>query len=100
VEQWVSAGRSAVIANHNLHSLHFHDRSEEMRAFFADADLIQIDSMPMIAWGAVLGLPLRREHRSTYLDWREEFWRLADACGWRVFYLGGAPGVAEEACRR
>src|SRR5690606_16297405 len=32
--------------------------------------------------------------------WREEFWRLADACGWRVFYLGGAPGVAEEACRR
>lgn len=100
VESWVAAGRPAVVANHNLHSLHFYGRSQEMRAFFEVADLIQVDSMPMVAWGALLGLPLKREHRSTYLDWRDDFWRLADACGWRVFYLGGAPGVAEAACRR
>lgn len=100
VERWVAAGQRGVIANHNLHSLHFHRRSEKMRAFFEVADVIQVDSMPMIAWGSLLGLPFRREHRSTYLDWREDFWRVADACGWRVFYLGGAPGVAEEACRR
>ncbi|HYD44748.1 MAG TPA: WecB/TagA/CpsF family glycosyltransferase [Phenylobacterium sp.] len=100
VERWVAAGQRGVVANHNLHSLHFHGRSKKMRAFFEAADLIQIDSMPMIAWGRLVGLPLRRQHRSTYLDWREDFWSLADACGWRVFYLGGAPGVAEEACRR
>lgn len=100
VERWVSSGRSAVVANHNLHSLYFHGRSERMRDFFQVADLIQVDSMPMIAWGRLLGLPLTSEHRSTYLDWRGDFWRLADACGWRVFYLGGAPGVAEAACRR
>ena len=100
VERWIAAGQRGVVANHNLHSLHFHGRSGRMRAFFEAADIIQIDSMPMIAWGRLLGLPLKRAHRSTYLDWREDFWRLADACGWRVFYLGGAPGVAEEACRR
>ena len=38
--------------------------------------------------------------RSTYLDWRDDFWRLAEARRWRVFYLGGAPGVADDAPRR
>ena len=66
-----------------------------MRAFFAAADLIQIDSTPLILWGRLLGLPLSRAMRSTYLDWRGDFWKLADARAWRVFYLGGAPGVAE-----
>jgi N-acetylglucosaminyldiphosphoundecaprenol N-acetyl-beta-D-mannosaminyltransferase len=93
-------GGTAVIANHNAHSLFLLRRSAQMRAFFADADLVQIDSTPLILWGRFLGLPLRRAMRSTYLDWREEFWRLADARGWRVFYLGGAPGVAETAARR
>jgi len=72
----------------------------ELARFFAAADLVQIDSVPLIAWGRLLGLPLSRAMRSTYLDWREAFWRLADARGWRVFYLGGAAGVAEIAAAR
>jgi N-acetylglucosaminyldiphosphoundecaprenol N-acetyl-beta-D-mannosaminyltransferase len=40
-------------------------------------------------------LPISRAHRSTYLDCRDRFWRLAVNNGWRVFYLGGAPGVAQ-----
>ncbi|HEY5409101.1 MAG TPA: WecB/TagA/CpsF family glycosyltransferase [Caulobacteraceae bacterium] len=93
-------GPRALIANHNLHSLYLCRREPAMAALYARADLVEIDSRPLIAWGRLLGLPLRREHRCTYLDWREGFWRLADRRGWRVFYLGGAPGVAEEAARR
>ena len=96
----VSAGGPAVIANHNAHSLALTRRSPAMQAFFADADLVQIDSTPMILWGRLLGLPVERRHRSTYLDWRGDFWTLANARQWRVFYLGGAPGVAETACKR
>jgi N-acetylglucosaminyldiphosphoundecaprenol N-acetyl-beta-D-mannosaminyltransferase len=96
-----AAGRESVlIANHNAHSLFLLRRSTQLRAFFAAADLIQIDSVPLIAWGRLLGLPLTRQMRSTYLDWREDFWRLADARRWRVFYLGGAPGVAQAAALR
>ncbi|HEY5072081.1 MAG TPA: WecB/TagA/CpsF family glycosyltransferase [Caulobacteraceae bacterium] len=100
VESAVGSGRAAVIANHNAHSLYLLRGDKGLRAFFAGADLVQIDSVPVIAWGALLGLGLARRHRSTYLDWREEFWRRADRRGWRVFYLGGAPGVAERACAR
>jgi len=97
---WADQGRVAVIANHNSHSLYLYRRSPALRAFFDQADLIEIDSVPVIAWGRLLGLPLRRAHRCTYLDWREAFWRMADERRWKVFYLGGAPGVAEAACAR
>ncbi|HEY1751971.1 MAG TPA: WecB/TagA/CpsF family glycosyltransferase [Caulobacteraceae bacterium] len=91
--------RPAVIANHNAHSLFLLRRSPQLRAFFAGAAVIQIDSTPMILWGRLLGLPMTRAMRSTYLDWRGDFWKLAEARRWRVFYLGGAPGVAETAAR-
>jgi len=100
VDGFVREGRSAVIANHNAHSLYLMKRSKDFQAFYADADLIQVDSTPMIAWGRLLGLPLEQKHRSTYLDWRDRFWTLANERGWRVFYLGGASGVADRACEK
>jgi len=93
-------GPRALIANHNLHSLSLIRRTPEMAALYARADLIEIDSRPAIAWGRLLGLPVSGQHRCTYLDWREAFWSLAERHGWKVFYLGGKPGVAEEAARR
>ncbi len=94
VDQRIAEGRGAVIANHNLHSLYLLRRSADMRSFYALADLIEADSTPMILWARLLGLPISRRHRCTYLDWRELFWSLASARGWRVFYLGGEPGIA------
>lgn len=92
----IALGKRAIVANHNLHSLCLVARDAEMRAFYAAADLIEADSTPLIAWGRLLGRPIGPEHRATYLDWREAFWRAAAEGGWRVFYLGGAPGVAER----
>src|ERR1700753_4072757 len=89
----IAAGRAAIVANHNLHSLHLIRRDPQMAAFYAMADLVEADSTPMIVWGRLLGRPISRAHRATYLDWREDFWRAASERGWRVFYLGGAPGV-------
>lgn len=89
--------KKAVVANHNAHSLHLVRRSPQMAALYEKADLIEIDSVPLIAWGRMLGRDLGRKHRSTYLDWRESFWTMAQVCGWRVFHLGGKPGVGERA---
>ncbi len=96
----VALGRRAVVANHNLHSLYLLRRQPAMRAFYAMADLVELDSAPLVAWGRLLGLPISRAHRLTYLDWRNDFWAEASVRGWRVFYLGGAPGVAETAAAR
>ena len=100
LEIWVEAGVKAVIANHNLHSLHLIRTEPRLADFYARADLVQIDSTPLIAFGRLVGRGTRRKHRSTYLDWREHFWSLADRKGWRVMFIGGAEGVAELAAGR
>lgn len=97
VGETVAQRKQAIIANHNLHSLYFYKRRADMRAFYAQANLIEIDSTPMIMWARLLGYPVSRAHRSTYLDFREDFWRRAVANGWRVYHLGGAPEHAEPA---
>lgn len=100
LEAWVEAGVKAVIANHNLHSLHLIRTEPRVAEFYGFADLVQIDSTPLIAFGRLVGRGTRRRHRSTYLDWREHFWSLADRKGWRVMFIGGAEGVADTAAER
>ncbi|WP_370652040.1 WecB/TagA/CpsF family glycosyltransferase [Phenylobacterium sp.] len=97
---WVSTGAPALIANHNLHSLYLLQKRPELAAFFAEADLIEADSTPLLVFAGLLGWPARPFHRCTYLDWRPQFWSLANRHGWRVFYLGAAPGVAQRAAER
>jgi N-acetylglucosaminyldiphosphoundecaprenol N-acetyl-beta-D-mannosaminyltransferase len=90
----------ALIANHNLHSLHLAKGNPEMAAMYEMADLIEIDSMPLVFWGRLMGAELSRANRSTYLDWRDQFWSVASERGWKVFYLGAAQGVAEAAAKK
>jgi len=100
IAEAVAGGRKAIIGNQNLHSLEISRRNADLRAFFAAADLIEIDSMPLLHWGRLLGLRLSRSHRSTYLDWRDQFWGEAARLGWRVFLLGATEGVNSEAISR
>ena len=96
----VAEGRKSLIANHNLHSLYLLTRRPELQAFYDRADMVEVDSTPLLWFSRVLGLHSRAFHRCTYLDWRDHFWSLADRKGWRVLYVGGEDGVAEEAARR
>jgi N-acetylglucosaminyldiphosphoundecaprenol N-acetyl-beta-D-mannosaminyltransferase len=97
VETWIAEGRKAVVANHNLNSLALLQKHPELQAFFDRADLVEVDSTPLIHFAKVLGLHGRAFHRCTYLDWRDHFWSLANRNGWRVMYVGGAPEVVETA---
>lgn len=100
VEGAIQSGRRAVVANHNLNSLNLIRRLPAMRAFYEAAEVVQIDSTPLIAFARLLGLPVRPVHRSTYLDWRDDFWAMAARKGWRVFYLGGTAKTGHEAVLR
>lgn len=97
VEAAVDAARPYLVANHNLHSLYLLRRTPQLAAFFEGADLIEVDSTPVITFTRALGLQSRPFHRCTYLDWRDHFWSVANRKAWRVYYLGGAPGVADAA---
>ena len=96
----IAAGESAVVANHNLHSLYLIRKDEKIGEFFRTADLIEVDSVPLIFWARIVGRASRRFHRCTYLDWRDAFWARAIQENWKVFFVGGAPGVGEKATPR
>jgi N-acetylglucosaminyldiphosphoundecaprenol N-acetyl-beta-D-mannosaminyltransferase len=100
VARRIAERRPAVVANHNLQSLALCRKNAELRAFFDRADLIEVDSVPLIAWARLLGHPARRLHRCTYLDWRDAFWTRAADEGWRVFMLGGRQEVVARAAAR
>ena len=97
VEAKANLGEAAIIANHNSHSLYLLPREPLLRRFFERADLIEADSTPLLLWARLVKGAGRGFHRCTYLDWRDAFWARAAARGWKVFYLGGAPGVAQTA---
>lgn len=100
IQQAVRQGAKSLIANHNLHSLYLMQKRPELAAFYDKADLIEVDSTPLLAFSRALGLHSRGFHRCTYLDWRDHFWSVANREGWRVLSVGGAPGVGDEAARR
>jgi N-acetylglucosaminyldiphosphoundecaprenol N-acetyl-beta-D-mannosaminyltransferase len=95
VSRKVSARQSCMVATHNLRSLSLMGKSAELRNLYRRADIIQVGSAPVIAWGRLLARPIRAFHRCSYSDWRGAFWATAARESWRVFYLGGEPGAAE-----
>ena len=100
IAEAVASSRKAIVGNQNLHSLKLSQDNAALRGFFDIADVIEIDSMPLLQWGRLLGLPLTTQHRSTYLDWRNDFWVAAARGGWRVFLLGSSEPVNDAAIAR
>lgn len=66
-----------------------------MRDFYARAQVIHIDGMPLLLFARLLGYPLRREQRVTYVDWVHPLMQESADKGWRSL-SGGRPGVAER----
>ena len=100
MERWILERRQAVIANHNPHSLYLLRKHPEMRQFYERADLVELDSTPLVKFARLLGLKTRQFHRCTYLDWRDHFWSLVNRNGWRVMYVGGTQDVIDVAIER
>jgi len=88
VARAIADDRKWVIANHNLNSVRLSHRHPGMKRFFENVEFIHVDGMPLVWIGRLLGHPLRREHRVTYVDWLWPLMGLAEKNGWRVFYLG------------
>ena len=89
-----------VIAHHNLHSLYLFHREPKFREFYRDADWTQIDGMSIVALARFYGYSVRREQRVSYMEWMVPMMEVAARNGWRVFYLGSAPGIAETGAAR
>lgn len=99
IEEAILNGKQWIIANHNLHSIYLYHHDPKMREYYKQAKVIHIDGMPLLQWGRFMGHHLNQTHRVTYLDWLYPLLEESRQKGWRIFYLGGKPGVAEHAAQ-
>ena len=72
-------------------------RDPELRAAFRAADLVLVDGTPMMWAARFLGRPLPA--RVSGSDFVPLFCQVAAERGYRIFLLGGGPGIAEGARR-
>jgi N-acetylglucosaminyldiphosphoundecaprenol N-acetyl-beta-D-mannosaminyltransferase len=96
ISEAIDQNQHWIIANHNLHSVYIYHHQSKMRDFYAKSQYIHIDSMALILLGKILGFPLQRDQRVTYVDWTNPLMAAAAKSGWRIFYLGSKPCVAEH----
>ena len=99
VSQAVDGRKRHIIGNHNLHSLYMWFHEPRMREFYSLTDYTHIDGMSLVLLGRMLGLPIKREHRTGYMDFLPLLTEEAVKHEWRIFYLGSRPEVAEKAAR-
>ncbi len=72
-------------------------RDRELRALFHAAELVLVDGTPMMWAARLLGVPL--PDRVSGSDLVPQFCQVAAERGYRIFLLGGGPGIAEGAQR-
>lgn len=99
IAEAINLNKRWIIANHNLHSIYLYHHDAKMQAFYAKANYTHIDGMALVLLGRFSSLPLQREHRVTYADWTVPLIAEAAQQGWRVFYLGSKPGIAEQGAK-
>jgi N-acetylglucosaminyldiphosphoundecaprenol N-acetyl-beta-D-mannosaminyltransferase len=68
-----------------------------MQSFYERCNFIIVDGMSLVLLARLLRQGVTKRHRVTYADWIWPLSELAAAEGWRVFFLGGRPGVGEQA---
>ncbi len=92
----IAARRRFLLANHNAHSAYLYHRSPGLRRFFGRADLVYVDSMPLVKMARCLGHPIHADCRVTLVDYFEPLLEHAAREKWNIFFVGARPGVAER----
>ena len=98
----IATGKKWLIANHNLHSLYLlHKEMKEqvsfqMQSFYKLAKWTHIDGMSMVLLARLHGYAVVRDHRVPYNYSMREVMKVAEAQGWKVFYLGSSEYVAKK----
>lgn len=96
VADLIEAGGRASVAYANVHVLNQTQQDPALQAFLAEADLVYCDGNGVRLGARLLGTSL--PGRMTGADW---IWELAAAAEgrWRLYWIGGQPGVAEAAAQ-
>ena len=95
IEDLVCAGQGGAVFTPNVDHVVLAHENPRMREAYARASLSLADGMPLLWTARALGTPLPQKVSGS--DFVGPLLERASERGWRVYFLGGGPGVAELA---
>jgi N-acetylglucosaminyldiphosphoundecaprenol N-acetyl-beta-D-mannosaminyltransferase len=96
LESVKSTNSTRIIASQNLHSIYIYHKDVKMRALHENA-FKRVDGMPLIILGKLIGYPLNKEQRVTWVDYLDPFLKTITNNNLKLFYIGSKPDIAEKA---
>lgn len=94
----IKKGRAAFIATPNVDHLVLLEQHDELKAAYENADLVFTDGMPIVWFSKLLGRPIKEKISGS--DFLPRLCDLSARNGYKMFFLGAAPGVAELAAQK
>ncbi len=98
IAEVITSRRKAIVANVNIHAMNIAWEQPWFRDFLNAAPHVFCDGHGVMLGARLCGL--RIPEKITYAHWFPVFCRFCAEKRFSLFFLGGAPGVAEEAKRR
>ena len=98
VGRWIAARRAAYVCFRDVHGLMLCRDDPELHAIHERADLVAPDGMPLVWAGRLIGV--RRIGRVCGPDFLPALCAQGLELGYRHFFYGGGPGVAERLATR
>jgi N-acetylglucosaminyldiphosphoundecaprenol N-acetyl-beta-D-mannosaminyltransferase len=102
VDKWIRSGRRSYVCVTSVHGVMECQRSPSLRAIHQGAGLVVPDGKPLVWVARMLGF--KRTEQVFGPDLMRALTKVSAERGYRHFYYGGTPGVAEELrdvlCRR
>ncbi len=98
LESFVRSGHQAMIVTPDTTALMRAQRDAKLRKIYEEAALVTPDGSGLVLASKLLGFALRE--RVSGIDLLQKFLPLAAQKKYKIFLLGAAPGVAEEAAQK
>ncbi len=98
ISQLVAAAKPSYVITANLHYVMLTEELPKLRDFNERAAVILADGMPLVWASRLQKTPLPERVAGSDLIWK--LCEQAARFGHRIFILGGAPGIPEEAARK
>jgi N-acetylglucosaminyldiphosphoundecaprenol N-acetyl-beta-D-mannosaminyltransferase len=95
IEGLVTRGKGGMVFTPNVDHIVIAEEDALFRAAYAQADLALVDGTPVVWAARLLGSPLPQKISGS--DLIRPLAERAAVRGWRLYFLGGHPGVADEA---
>lgn len=98
IENFIAQGRPRLVVTANAEMVISAEKDPELGAIMAAADMVVPDGAGVVWAARHHGHPM--PERVAGFDLAQALLARAAACGWRVYFFGGAPGVAEKAAEK